>query len=255
MISALAEAGAALDREDYVAAAVDCAGFLLAELRTADGRLLRTWKDGRGHIDAYLEDHAYLLEALQTLYEATFDPRWYREARTIADTMIARFADEDHGGFFTTAGDHDTGFARRKDLDDSPIPAAGSSAAFGLLRLALVTGEAAYEQRALGVLRVLAPIVARHPNGFGHALQAFDFYVSRVHEVALVGSGDGFAELARIVRAQYRPHVVLAGGPGDEVPLLAGREPVDGRAAAYVCEGFVCQAPVTTADELAAALA
>jgi uncharacterized protein len=255
MISALAEAGAALEREDYLAAAVDCAEFVLGEMQTADGRLLRTWKAGRGHIDAYLEDHAYLLEALQTLYEATFDPRWYRHARMIADTMIARFADDDQGGFFTTAGDQDTGFARRKDLDDSPIPAAGSSAAFGLLRLALVTGEADYEQRALGVLRVLVPIVGRHPHGFGHALQALDFYVSKVHEVALVGSGDSLWKLARVVRGDYRPHVVLAGGPADGVPLLEGREPVDGRAAAYVCEGFVCQAPVTTADDLAAALA
>jgi uncharacterized protein YyaL (SSP411 family) len=254
MISALAETGAALEREDYVAAAVDCAEFLLGELRTADGRLLRTWKAGRGHIDAYLEDHAYLLEALQTLYETTFDPRWYREARAIADTMIARFADDDQGGFFTTAADQDTGFARRKDLDDSPIPAAGSSAAFGLLRLALVTGEAAYEERALGVLRVLAPIAGRHPHGFGHALQAFDFHLSRVDEVALVGSGAGFEDLARVMREGYRPHVVLAGGPPDGVPLLEGREPVDGHAAAYVCHGFVCQAPVTTADELAAAL-
>jgi uncharacterized protein YyaL (SSP411 family) len=255
MVSALAEAGAALEREDYLAAAVDCAEFLLSEMRTTDGRLLRTWKDGRGHIGAYLEDHAYLLEALQTLYEATFDSRWYREARTVADTMIARFADDDQGGFFTTAADQDTGFARRKDLDDSPIPAAGSSAAFGLLRLALVTGEADYEERALGVLRVLVPIVGRHPNGFGHALQALDFYASKVHEVALVGSGDSLAQLARVVRGDYRPHVVLAGGAADGVALLEGREPIDGRAAAYVCEGFVCQAPVTTADELAAALA
>jgi uncharacterized protein len=259
MIAALAEAGAALEREDYVAAAVDCAEFLLAELRTdtdpTHPRLLRTWKDGRGHIDAYLEDHAYLLEALQTLYEATFDPRWYREAKAIADTMITRFADDDQGGFFTTASDQDTGFARRKDLDDSPIPAAGSSAAFGLLRLALVTGEASYEERALGVLRVLAGIVGRHPHGFGHALQACDFYLARVHEVALVGSGEAFSALARVLRGGYRPHVVLAGGAADGVPLLAGREPVDGRAAAYVCEGFICHAPLTTTEDLAAALA
>jgi uncharacterized protein YyaL (SSP411 family) len=255
MIAALAETGAALEREDYVAAAVDCAEFLLAELRTAGGRLLRTWKDGRGHIDAYLEDHAYLVEALQTLYEATFDPRWHREARAIADTMIERFADADGGGFFTTAVDQDSGFARRKDLDDSPIPAAGSAAAFGLLRLALVTGEAAYEDRALGVLRRLVPIVARHPTGFGHALQALDFHLCTVREVALVGSGDSLSHLARVVRRTYRPHVVLAGGPADGVALLEGREPLDGQAAAYVCEGFVCRAPVTTAEALAEALA
>jgi uncharacterized protein YyaL (SSP411 family) len=258
MISALAQAGAALDRPDYRAAAVACAEFVLGEMRDdsdpAHPRLLRTWKDGRGHIDAYLEDHAYLLEALLTLYEATFDPRWYAEAVAIADVMIARFADGERGGFFTTASDQDTGFARRKDLDDSPIPAAGSSAAFGLLRLALISGEASYERRALGVLDVLTPIVGRHPHGFGHALQAMDFYLARVREVAIVGDGPAFDQLAAVVRGAYRPHVVLAGGAAEGVPLLRDRPPVEGRPAAYVCEGFVCQAPVTTAEELAAAL-
>jgi hypothetical protein len=222
-------------------------------VRDADGRLLRTWKDGRGHIDAYLEDHAYLLEALLTLYEATFDPRWYHEARAIADTMIGRFADDEHGGFFTTASDHERGFARRKDLDDSPTPAGASSAAFGLLRLARLTGEYEYERRALGVLRVRAPIVGRHPHGFGHVLQALDFYLAPVREVAIVGDAGG--ELARVVRGQYRPHVVIAGGAADGVPLLEGRTPVDGRPTAYVCEHFSCRAPVTGSDELASALA
>ncbi len=110
MISALAEAGQALDRVDYVDAAVACAEFVLGSLRTDDGRLLRTYNDGRGHIDAYLEDHAFLLEALLTLYEATFDPRWYREAVALADTIIERFADSERGGFFTTAADHRSDF-------------------------------------------------------------------------------------------------------------------------------------------------
>jgi uncharacterized protein YyaL (SSP411 family) len=255
MITALAEAGAALAREDYVASAIACAEFVLRELRGPDGRLLRTWKDGRGHIDAYLEDHAYLVEALLTLYEATFDPVWFREARAIADTVMARFADQTDGGFFTTASDRDTGFARRKDLDDTPIPASGSSTAFGLLRLALLTGEAGYEEHALSVLRMLAPIAGRHPHGFGHALQALDFYLSRTHEVAVVGSGPELLALADVVRGAYLPHVVLAGGgAADGVPLLDGREPVNGRAAAYVCEGFACQAPVTEVSALAAAL-
>ena len=170
MISALAQAGAALERSDYVSAAVACAEFVLGDMRDPDGRLLRTWKDGRAHIDAYLEDHAYLLEALLTLYEATFDARWYAEARAMADTMIERFADEEHGGFFTTAADQHQGFARQKDLDDSPIPSGGAAAAFGLLRLARVTGEFDYERRALDVLRVRAAIVGEHPHGFGHTL-------------------------------------------------------------------------------------
>jgi uncharacterized protein len=246
MISALAQAGAALERPDYVDAAVACAEFLLAR-RSDRGRLLRT-----GQIPGYLDDHAYLVEALLTLYEATFDPRWFGEARALADAMIERFADEERGGFFTTAADHPEGFARQKDLDDSPVPAGGSAAAFGLLRLARLTGEPEYERRALGVLRVLAPIVGRHPHGFGHALQAIDFHLAPVREVAIAGDS---ADLARVVRGAYRPHVVLAGGAPDGVPLLEGRGPVDGRPAAYVCEHFTCRAPVTEPDELASALA
>jgi uncharacterized protein YyaL (SSP411 family) len=257
MISALAQAGAALERSDYVDAAVGCTEFLLRDMRDHDGRLLRTFKDDRAHIDAYLEDHAYLLEALLTLYEATFDPRWYADARAMADTMIERFADEEHGGFFTTAADHRQGFARQKDLDDSPTPSGGASAAFGLLRLARLSGEFEYERRALEVLRVRAPIVGEHPHGFGHVLQAIDFYLAAVREVAIAGAGDddaGVAALAQVVRGAYRPHVVLAGGVTDGVPLLEGRGVVNGRAAAYVCEHFACQAPVTEPEALAASL-
>ncbi|MGZ6729599.1 MAG: thioredoxin domain-containing protein, partial [Gaiellaceae bacterium] len=252
MIAALAEAGAALNRPDYVDAAAACAEFVLGELRDADGRLLRTWKDGRGRIDAYLEDHAYLLEALVTLYEATFDPRWYHEAIGLADALVARFSDSELGAFFTTASDHEPLAARRKDMEDSPIPSGNSAAALGLLRLALLSGEGKYERHALGVLHLLIAIAARHPQAFGHLLRAADFYVAPVREVAIVGADP--APLLAVVRGAYRPHLVLAGGDGDGVPLLTDRAPVDGHAAAYVCEHFVCQAPVTTPEALAAAL-
>ncbi len=254
MISALAEAGAVLRREDYVDAAVSCASFLVSELRDSNGRLLRTWKDGSGRLDAYLEDHAFLLEALITLYEATFDPNWYREAVGLADAIIDRFADPERGGFFTTAEDHEQLAARRKDLEDSPIPSGNSAVAFGMLRLALLSGDGKYERHALGVLRLLYPIGVRHPHAFGHLLRAVDFYLAPVREVAIVGPSPQAEALTRTVRSEYRPHVVLAGGSADGVPLLEGREPVDGKAAAYVCEHFICQAPVTTAEELAAAL-
>ncbi|HEY2636232.1 MAG TPA: thioredoxin domain-containing protein, partial [Solirubrobacteraceae bacterium] len=161
LIGALAEAGAVFGRPDYVEAATACAGFLLAELRDDQGRLLRTWKDGRGHLLAYLEDHAYLLEALLTLYEATFDPRWFGEARALADAMIARFADDEEGGFFSTASDAERLVARRKELDDAPIPSGSSSAALGLLRLAALTGERTYAERADGAIRLVHPLVAR----------------------------------------------------------------------------------------------
>ena len=122
------------------------------------------------------------------------------------------------------------------------------------MRLATLSGEGAYERHALGVLRLLFPLAARHPQAFGHLLQAGDFYLAPVKEVAIVGPEAEADELLRVVRESYRPHLVLAAGRADGVPLLEGRAPVDGHAAAYVCERFVCQAPVTSPDDLAAAL-
>jgi uncharacterized protein YyaL (SSP411 family) len=117
----------------------------------------------------------------------------------------------------------------------------------------LLSGEGKYERHALGVLRLLFPLAIRQPFAFGHLLRATDFYVAPVREVAIVGTGAD--SLLRVVRSEYRPHLVLAGGgPDGDVPLLEGRGTVDGRAAAYVCEHFACKAPVTTPEELAAAL-
>ena len=248
MISALAEAGAVLERPDYLDAARACADFVLRELRDEGGRLLRTWKNGEAKLNAYLEDHAFLLEALLTLYEASFESRWFTEARALADTMIERFADDEQGGFFETSSDHEELVARRKDLEDHPIPSGNASAAYGLLRLAALTGDYEYERRAVGVFRLLHKIALRHPQAFAHLLQALDFHFAPVKEVAIVGPDP--EPLERIVRARFRPHIVLAGGEPDGVPLLEGREPVDGRAAAYVCEHFACQRPVTEPEEL-----
>ena len=178
MIAALADAGAVLDRTDYIAAARSCADFVLAELRDERGHLLRTWKDGRGRIDAYLDDHAFLLDALVVLYEASFEERWYKEAVSLADSMIARFADPERGGFFTTAADREHFVARRKDLDDMPIPSGNSAAALALARLARLSGNVEYERHADGVLRLLAPLAEQQPLGFANLLRAADFRVS-----------------------------------------------------------------------------
>jgi uncharacterized protein len=241
-----------LERNDYLDVGRGAAEFVLGELRDQEGRLLRTWNAGRAHLRAYLEDHAYLLEALLVLYEATFEPRWFAEARALADEILDRFADPERGGFFSTASDHERLVARRKDLEDAPIPAGASSAALGLLRLGALTGEARYEQAAAGHLRLLHEIAPRHPTAFGHLLQALDFHLQPTREVAL--AGEDTTELARVVRSRLRPHVVLAGGEADGVPLMEGRAPVDGRAAAYVCERFACRQPVTEPAELAALL-
>ncbi len=173
LIAALAEAGAALEEPRYSEAAIACAEFVLRDLRTPDGRLLRTYNEGRAKIDAYLEDHAYLLEALIVMFETTCEERWFNEATTLADTLIARFADPEHGGFYSTAADADEPLiTRRKDLEDTPIPAGQSSAAMGLLRLSQLTGNAEYERQALSVLSLLQDIASRHPTSFAHALQA-----------------------------------------------------------------------------------
>jgi uncharacterized protein len=263
MIAALADAGAALGRQDYVDAASACARFVWESMRDSDGHLRRTWKAGDARLNAYLEDHAFLVEAMLRLYEATLEVRWFDAARETADQMIERFADDERGGFFTTSNDHEELIARRKDVGDHPIPSGNSSAAYGLLRLAALTGERDYEDRAIGTVRLFAPAAARHPDAFGHLLQAIDFHLSPVREVALVApsngadSTTGLAELAGVVRSAHRPHVVLAGGPeGSERPeLLRERPAVEGKPAAYVCEHFTCKAPVTEPGELEAALA
>jgi uncharacterized protein len=262
MIAALADAGAALGRQDYLDAASACARFVWESMRDSEGHLRRTWKEGNGRLNAYLEDHAFLVEALLRLYEATLEVRWFDAARETADQMIERFADDERGGFFTTSNDHEELIARRKDVGDHPIPSGNSSAAYGLLRLAALTGERDYEERAIGTMRLFAPAAARHPDAFGHLLQAIDFHLSPVREVALVAPSNGkggstpLAELAGVVRSAHRPHLVLAGGPeGSERPeLLRERPAVEGKPAAYVCEHFTCKAPVTEPGELEAAL-
>jgi uncharacterized protein YyaL (SSP411 family) len=244
-IAGLAEAGAVLGRPDYLDAAAACAEFILGSMRDEDGRLLRTYKDGRAHLNAYLEDHAFLVEALLTLYESGFDPRWFKEARTLAESMIERFGDDERGGFFTTSTDHEDLIARRKEVGDHPIPAGQSSAALGLLRLAALSGEARFADRAAGVFALFGEPMISHPDSFAHLLRALDFHLASKREVALVGQDT--SALEAIVRAEFRPNVVVAAGPAGAVepPLLDARTEIGGEPAAYVCEGFTCNLPVT----------
>ncbi|HEY4896056.1 MAG TPA: AGE family epimerase/isomerase, partial [Solirubrobacteraceae bacterium] len=187
MVSALADAGAALEGEaglQYLAAATACVEFLLRDMRDPDGRLLRTYNDGRARIVAYLEDHAFLLEALIVLFEGTCEERWLDAATELADEMIARFADPERGGFFSTAADGEQLIARRKDLEDSPIPAGASSAALGLLRLSQLTGNREHAYQAESVLRLLNEIAPRHPTSFGHLLQAMHWSLTPARPIA-----------------------------------------------------------------------
>jgi uncharacterized protein YyaL (SSP411 family) len=184
MICALADAGATLKESRYLDAAGGCAEFVLGEMRDEQGRLLRTYNDGEARIGAYLEDHAFMLEALIALFEATCEERWFTEAVALADTLIERFADPEHGGFFSTASDGEELIVRRKDLEDSPIPSGASSAAMGLGRLAQLTGENGYERHAVSVLRLLAEIAPRHPSSFGHLLQTLHWHFTPARPIA-----------------------------------------------------------------------
>jgi uncharacterized protein YyaL (SSP411 family) len=255
-IAALAEAGAVLGRPDYLDAAAACAEFIFGSMRDEEtGHLLRTYKGGRAHLNAYLEDHAFLVEALLTLYEAGFDPRWFKEARALAESMIKRFGDADRGGFFTTSTDHESLIARRKEVGDHPIPSGQSSAALGLLRLAALSGEARFADRAAGVFALFGEPMISHPDSFAHLLRALDFHLASKREVALVGQD--FSALEAIVRSEFRPNVVVAAGPAGAVepPLLDARTEIGGEPAAYVCEGFTCNLPVTDPTALEKELA
>ncbi len=249
-LAALAEAAARLDRPDYLSAAVTLAEFLLGPLSDDRGRLLRTFRDGKAHIPGYLEDYANVAHGLVELSWATGELRWLEEARRLAGIVVELFADPARGGFFVDAPEGDGLVARRKEFDDHPTPAGNSMAAYVLLRLARIYGDPELERSAVGVFRLAHRLLERAPGAVSHLLCALDLHLSPPAEVAVVGDSP---ELRAAVLAGFRPNAVFAftPEPTDAVPLLAGKGLLDGRPAAYVCESFACQRPVTTAAELA----
>ena len=265
---ALAEAGAAFDRPEWIDAARENVAFLLANLRRDDGRFLRSWQEtaaivpgqGRARHLAYADDYAALLGAVITLAELD-DAGWLDEATRIAGELLRLFHDDAAGGFFTTGVDAPALIVRPKDYEDNATPSENSLAAGALLRLAALTGETSYERVASEVLDAMAPVVGRHPVAFGELLQALERSVSAPIEIAVVGpAGDPrTAALRREVTGRLLPTaVMLCGDPvtGNAVtsPLLADRPLVGGVPAAYVCEHFSCRAPVTDPDALRAEL-
>jgi uncharacterized protein YyaL (SSP411 family) len=247
-LAALAEAARRLDRSDWLDAAVELGGFLLGPLRGDDGRVLRSVREGRVSGSGFLDDHANVAHGLIELHVATGDVRWLLEARRIADVAIDLFADDEHGGFFLAPRDGEALAARTKDLDDDPIPSGNSMLASVLLRLGRIWGDEALVARGDGVLRLLAPAMERVPRAFSWALCALDLHLSPPRELAI--AGDVGAGVARAALAGFSPGTVVAVGPSEDVPLLAGKGLVEGATAVYVCERFACRAPVTRADRL-----
>jgi uncharacterized protein YyaL (SSP411 family) len=253
MLAALAEAAAATGDERWIAAAVANAEFLVGHLRDPDGRWLRSWQGpddpsaGRAQFLAYAGDHGALVEAFVRLYEATGDPRWLDEARTTAEALAALFWDDAAGGVFTTGTDADQLVTRPKDLMDNATPAANSTAAVGLARLAALTGDTAAASRAEAIVALLADPMRRHPTAFGHLLVAADLLARGTTEIVVTGERP---DLVAAVQRRWLPGAVLAWGPPAGGPLWEGRheEGADGRA--YVCRGYTCGLPATTVEQL-----
>ncbi len=257
-ITALAEAGRVFARTDLVDAAAAAARFVLDELREPSGRLQRSWREGRTSGPGYLDDYALMASACVDLYETTFDEKWFTDASRLIDDAIRLFADQ-AGGFFDTGSDVPALVVRPKDFFDNAVPAGNSVMAEVLLRMAAFTGSEALEERARSIFRALGPAMAQAPTGFGYLLGALDLATARAKEIAVstedLASPDA-RRMIEVVWNRYLPNRVLAAGPTavTSVPLLKDRPTRDERATAYVCERFVCGAPVNEPEGLAAQL-
>ena len=248
MMASFAEAGVVLNRTDYTNAARRNAEFVLSSLRR-DGALLRTWKDGVAKFNAYLEDYAFLIEGLVTLFETTGESRWLNEALTLTERMNEEFWDVEGGGFFFTGKSHENLIVRSKDYFDNATPSGNSVASLVLLRLATLTDNDSYRNLAIAVLREVGEQIRRYPSGFGYALSAADFLLSTPKEIAIVGKDAAdIGPLLSETWRRYLPNKVVAPNFEREpatMPLLKNRVMLNGLATAYVCENYTCQQPVT----------
>jgi uncharacterized protein YyaL (SSP411 family) len=242
-LAALAEAGRRLERPEWIEAARRLGDFLLGPLSDTDGRLQRSYRDGRTSGAGYLDDYANVAHGLLELHVATGELRWLDEAHRLARLAVELFGDDERGGFYLSPADGEALVARTKELDDHPLPSGNSMLAHVLLRLARIYGDDELERRAVSVLRLVRPTLERAPSAFGWALVALDLYLSPPRELAIIGPVE--SAVARAALAPWQPRTVVAVGPGQGVPLLAGKDLVDGKPAVYACERFACRAPVT----------
>jgi uncharacterized protein len=238
----------------YLDATVAAAEAILGGLFDAGtGRLKRSWKDGRATGEGVLEDYADLADGLLALYEATFVERWFVVARQLGDAILGHFTDPD-GGFFDTADNHERLITRPKDVQDNAVPSGGAMATFVLLRLHALTGDGRYRTAAEAAIASVAPLAARYPTAFAKWLTAIDFALADVVEIAIVGDPTEPATRELIAAAERVVDVRVLAVSGDPtaslIPLLADRIAIDGRPTAYVCRGFACQIPVTSAEDL-----
>jgi uncharacterized protein YyaL (SSP411 family) len=258
MIAAMAKAKRVLGDQRYLDSAERAARFALTTLRRPDGGLFRTARGGRAHIAAYLEDYAYLADALVSLYEAGGSEEFLREAATLADRLISDFGDGD-GAFFATAKDHEALVARPREGHDGAIPNANAVAARALARLGRHLERPDFITRARAAIDAHGGLVNRAPRAFATSLAVIDFLEAKPAEFAIVGvpGAPDRTALEHAVAKHYLPNHLLGHADPDQpsaLPLLAGKTLVGGRAALYVCQDFACQAPITEPSAVAAAL-
>jgi len=259
-ISAMAKGYQVLEDTRYLDAAQRATAFITTRMNDAGG-LLRTFAKGQAKLPAYLDDYAYLLAALVDLYEADFNTIHLRAAHDIVQAMETRFRDAAGGAYFSTGDEHRGLLARTRSLHDQAVPSANAVAAQALLRLGALTDNAAYIERAREIVSSAVPRMERAPLGTMAMLCAADFLIGPRQEIAIVGEAEDsdFRALLDVARRRFLPNTVIAAidpdAPDAEaiaevVPLLANRDLVDGRAAAYVCENYSCALPVTTPEAL-----
>jgi uncharacterized protein YyaL (SSP411 family) len=260
MISTFAQAGFALEEPTYTEAAQRAARFVLEQMRE-DERLLRTFKGGRAAGPAFLEDYAFLIAALLDLYEADADPLWLHQALSLQKTLDAHYADELGGGYFNNADDHERLLAREKPGQDGAVPSGNSVAALNLLRLAELTGDDRYDQRASMLFSAFHETLTRAPTALSEMLLALDFQLEPTKEIVVIRppSGGDLAAMLAPLRSTHLPNRILVVATEGEdlsahsaaVPLLAGKLAQDGKVTAYVCENRVCKRPTTDPETFA----
>ena len=246
-------------RPEYLAACEKSAEFVLTTLSQDNGLLLRTYRDGKSHLNAYLEDYSYFIAGLIALYEASFEPRWLTEAERLANIMIDQFGDTAGDGFFFTGKAHETLIVQSKSAYDGATPSGASMAIHSLLRLAKHLDKPEFHDKAVETLLLYFHQMEGMPSGSGQLLCELAFLLSTPKEIAIVGK-KGEAETDAMLAAlhnTYQPNKIVAlSESADEqtLPLLAGKTQIDSSATAYVCENYVCQAPTTDIEAFVALL-
>jgi hypothetical protein len=255
MIDTMSRAGAILEDDRFLNAARRAVEFILREMVDDQNRLWHTWRGGRAHLMAYLDDYAYLANALITLYESSFDEKWIDAAMRLIQTMRQHYADPNAAGLYYTADDHELLIARQKDFTDSPLPSSNGMAATALSRLGRLCGRTDFLYQAREIVGEGSGIIQRSPTAAGQLLIAHDLLSGPCPEMVFVGDPLESSTLAvlREVRQAYIPNRVVAlrsnpapeSGSEDLDPLFQGKQPGLVSPTLYVCEKFVCSTPVS----------